>query len=71
MGAIADQPDLLALDLRQVGHRRIDLEAGEGQRLSLELRVDLVEVVRVDVRVSEGMNELPGGQARHLGHQVR
>src|SRR5271166_890576 len=26
-------------------------------------------MVRVDVRVTEGMNELPGGQARDVGHE--
>ena len=70
MGTVADQRDLVARDLGEVGHGGIDLESGQGKGLAAELLVDLVEVVRVDVGVAEGVDEVAGGQAGHVGDQV-
>ena len=69
MGPVADKPDLPALDLRQIAHRRIDLDVRKRQRFTFELGVDLVKMVGIDVSVTEGMNELSGDQARDLGHK--
>ena len=61
MGAIADQSRTWSRStLGQVGDRRIELQPGERQRLAAELLVDLVEMVRVDVRIAEGVHELAG-----------
>ncbi len=50
MGLVADDADVLGPEAVDVAHRGIELEAGEGARLPVELTVRLLQVVEVERR---------------------
>lgn len=68
MRLVSHQFEVFVFEIEDIGHFRIEFHLGQGKGLSAELQFYLVQVVEVDVRITEGMDELAGMQTRSLCH---
>ena len=68
IGIIIGQFEVFVAEAEDVFHVRIDVHPGQGARFARQLQVHLVEVVQIDVRIAQRMDEVTGLQARHLCH---
>src|SRR5215208_1795870 len=58
--------DVIEGELEQRPHRRVEAQPRQGPRLAGELESCLLEMVEVQVRIAEGVHEVPRLQARGL-----
>lgn len=63
--------ELEPIDPTNLLARALPLERGELERFSLELGLERVDVVQVDVRVSDLKDELVGDRVGHVCDHVR
>jgi hypothetical protein len=59
MRLVPHQREVLEPEVFQPGDQGIDLHPRQRLRLPGELEIRLLEVIQVEVRVPEGVNELP------------
>ena len=59
--------DVLRAELEHRLHRRIESQGRQRSRLAGQLALHLLDVVRIDVRVSKRDHQVADGQARRLG----
>ena len=71
MRLIPDQLEILELEAEDVGDVGVEVHFGELEGLARQLFLSLREMVFVDVRVAEGVDELAGLQAADLRHHQR
>ena len=64
MRVVADQFEILELEIVDVLHRRIQLHLRQRARLAGELQLRLFEVIGVEVQVAEGVDECAWLQIR-------
>ena len=67
MTAVVREGEVLVAETENVPHFRIQRDRGQRQRNTRELLVRLLEMIGVEMRVTEGMNELAGLQITDLG----
>ncbi len=68
MGVVVDQCEVLLTEIMDRTDCRIDFHARKRPRHPIELCLHLSQVVAVNMRVPERVNELPGLQAANLRH---
>ena len=69
MGVVAREGEVFVGEVEEGGAGRIEVHLRKGTRLAAEKLADLVEVVSVDVEITEGVDELAWLQAGDLsGH---
>ena len=68
---VAFEDEVFVAEAQDVFHVRIDAHDGKRPRLARKLQLHLLEVVRVDMRVAEGMDEVAGLEAAGLCHHHR
>ena len=68
MRVIIHQLKVFVLEVEDVLHVGINLHLGQWTRLAGELQIHLFQMIEVQVRVADGVNEVAGLQARHLSH---
>src|SRR6056297_3693677 len=66
MRVVALDRDILEAKAENIAHLRIEAQARQRARLTRELFAGLFEMVRIEMRVAEGMHEIAGLQPRHL-----
>ena len=71
MRVVGFEREVFVLEVEQLFHRRIQLQAREGARRAGELLAHLLEVVQVDVRVAEREHELAGLEVGDLRDHQR
>src|SRR3546814_8667162 len=70
---VALDRDVVVAEPEQVAYRRVELQHRQGARLARQLFARLLEVVRVQVRIAQGVHEVadlePAGLRHHVGEQ--
>ncbi len=61
---VAFEREILVAEREQVGHRRIEQHARQRARRARELQPRLLEMIEIEVRVAERVDELAGLRAR-------
>ena len=59
-----------ALELKEIGHRRIELQNRQRLRAARQLQARLIEMIQVKMRVAKRVNEIAGHAARYLRNHV-
>ena len=68
MGIVADEFEVLILEVEERLDVGVDFHCGQGTRLTGELELCLLDVVQVEMGVTRGVDEVAGFVARHLCH---
>jgi hypothetical protein len=63
--------DVIEGKIEERAHCRIEAQLRQMPRLARELEARLLQVVQVEMRIPEGMDEIAGLQARGLRHHMR
>ena len=71
MGIVAGQFEVLVLELMDVLDGGVEAHLREGAGVAGELLAGLVEVVRVEVEIAKGVDEIAGAQSAHLRYHQR
>ena len=68
MRPVIDQFEVLVVEIKNTAYPGIDLHLRRRQGFSGQLQVRLLQVVHIQVRVTQRMHELAGLQAGYLGN---
>src|ERR1041384_1456 len=71
MSLVTNKLKITVVEFEYGSHRRIDFHLRELERLTLELKPGLLEVVRIEMRIAERKNELARLQIAHLRNHHR
>ena len=67
---VVDQLEIFELELVDVRYVRVDLEIREGVRVPLQLLLQRFDMVRVDMRIAQSVDELTPLQATDLSEHA-
>ena len=67
---VVDQLEIFELELVDVRYVRVDLEIREGVRVPLQLLLQRFDMVRVDMRIAQSVDELTSLQATDLSEHA-
>lgn len=68
MRLVSHQFEVIVFEIEDIAYFRIEFHLRQRMGLAAELQLHLVDMVEVDVRITEGMNELTGLEACSLCH---
>lgn len=71
MRIVSGELEVLELETEQVFHIRVQFHPGERARFTRQLQTHLVEMVGVNMRVAQRMDEISGLQPRYLSHHLQ
>ena len=71
MGIIALDDEILKAEIVDGADIAGDLQPWQGARGARQLRAGLFQMVQIQMRVAEGMDEIARLQPRHMRHHVR
>src|SRR4030065_420570 len=71
MRVVVQQLKIIELKIEDRAHCGVEVYAWPRPRGARQLRARLFEVVAVEVRIAEGMDEIAGFESGHLGHHQR
>ena len=69
MRIVARQVEIFVLKREQVLYLRIQFHAWKRTRFARKLQAHLLQVVQVDMRIAQGMDEIARTKACHLRHR--
>ena len=70
MWVVANELEVLIVEVEDALHVRINLHGGQRTWLTGQLKLGLLDVVQIEVGVTSGMDEVTRFEARHLCHHL-